>query len=108
MKKQITFPTLPRSPIAHIDGKQIENGTTIIVDGEPGEFTFRYVWTPDGSLACFGGQGQYREWRNFPVSRCHLPKTKRKWKTERSEEQLVAMRERAMKARMARLAKKGA
>ena len=104
MKKQITLPTFPRSPFAEIDGKQIENGTTIVVDGIPGQFVFRYVWLPDGSLACFGGEGQYREWRNFPVSRCHLPKVKRKWKTERTEEQLAAMRERAFKARTARLA----
>jgi hypothetical protein len=108
MKKQITFPTLPRESTAIIDGKPIESGTTIIVDGEDGEFVFRYVWTPDGSLACFGGHGQYREWRNFNVSRCHLPKVKRKWKTQRTDEQLTAMRERALKARTARLAKLGA
>lgn len=102
VRKTLTMPLLPREPVAEVDGRQIENGQRLIVDGEPGEFEFRYLWKPDGSLACFGGVGQYREWRNFPVSRCHLPKVKRKWRAVRTDEQLAAMRERMTKARQAK------
>ena len=102
MARTTTRVELPHANTATIDGQQIETGTPITVDGIQGEFIFRYVWLPDGSLACFGGQGQYKEWRNFPPHRCHTIRAKRKWSRPRSEEELEVMRNRAAVARAAR------
>jgi hypothetical protein len=98
-------PPRPIVSFAVVDGQRVEVGTQLVVDGEPGVFSFRYAWLPDKSLAVFGGIAGHEQWRNFPVERCHLPKTRRRWTTPRTEDQLAAMRERIAAAR-AKLAEK--
>lgn len=52
------------------DGRRLESGREIKIEGEPGSFRFVYVWEPDGSLVCWGPlDSQHAQWRSFRPSR---------------------------------------
>lgn len=70
MKKQL--PPMERITVAEVDGVSIDAGQRLIIEGEEGNFAFRYV-NPDGSLTCWGGVNQHESWRSFRPERCHMP-----------------------------------
>jgi hypothetical protein len=53
--------------ILKVNGRIIENGTEISVQGEPGRFVFR--WMTGSSLTCWGGRLGHEMYRSFPTSR---------------------------------------
>ncbi len=90
-----------------VDGQTIGHDAELTVEGEQGVFNFRYRWLPDGSLTCYGGPAGHEQLRSFAPERCHLIKTRRRWSTPRTEDQLIVMRERIAAARI-KLAEKRA
>lgn len=70
MKTKIEAPV--RITNAMVDGVPIEEGQKLIIEGEEGGFSFRYV-NSDGSLTCWGGVNQHESWRSFRPERCHMP-----------------------------------
>lgn len=68
--KKVLLPERPKTAV--VDGAEIEAGQRLIVEGEEGGFTFRYVM-PDGSLTCWGGVNQHESWRSFRPEKCHRP-----------------------------------
>lgn len=96
---------LPHAYITTIDGKQIEAGEQITVDGESGLFKFKYVYLRDGSIVCWGGPSGHERTRSFQPARCHIKKAPRK-KPQLSDEQLEVLKERLAKARAMKAEKK--
>jgi hypothetical protein len=94
---------LPHQTTAIIDGKEVQPGQPLKIDGLRGDYQFRYVYTPDGSIAVYGGEGQHRQFRAVAPHRCHVPKQKRR-RAPMTEEQRNAAVERMAKARAVRMA----
>lgn len=97
---------LPQEPFVVLDGQRIEPGQPIVIDGLRGEYVFRYRYLPDGSIAVYGGQGQYRQFRAVRPDRCHPPRKRRK-RWQMTEEQRAAAAERLAKARAAKMTMAG-
>lgn len=97
---------LPHQTTAIIDGKPVEPGQVLRIDGMKGEYRFRYVYLPDGSITVYGGEGQHRKFRAVAPHRCHLPKQKRR-RAPMTEEQRIAAVERMAKARAAKMTMAG-
>lgn len=70
VKKQM--PQIERITVAEVDGIEIQAGQRLIIEGEEGAYSFRYLMA-DGSLTCWGGVHQHESWRSFRAERCHLP-----------------------------------
>jgi len=51
-RRKTKAPTLPHATF-DLDGRTMERGDEFTVKGE-GRFSFRYVYTPDGSVTCYG------------------------------------------------------
>lgn len=70
-------------PVAHckqlamvIKGKEVNAGDLVAVHKVSEKLVFRFIWIPDGSVACFDpATGKYR---NFKIINVRLPKVKRK------------------------------
>lgn len=74
-----TTPTEPdprRVPNAMIGGVSVDEGAVVRVAGLKGVFRFCYLWTPDGSLACW--DEKRHRMRAFRVSEVFLAKTPKK------------------------------
>jgi len=61
-----------RIPATELDGVRIEEGQKILVEDEPGNYTFKYV-DKNGDVTCWGGLSGNEMWRSFRASRCHPP-----------------------------------
>jgi hypothetical protein len=79
MTTRKTTPTEPdprRLPNAMIGGIPVVEGAVVKVAGLKGVFRFCYVWTPDGSLACW--DDKRHRMRAFRASDVTLAKPPRK------------------------------
>jgi hypothetical protein len=70
MKKKVE--PIERITVTEIDGQTVEAGQRLLIEGEEGAYSFRYL-NPDGSLTCWGGVNQHESWRSFRAERCHMP-----------------------------------
>jgi hypothetical protein len=66
-----------------LDGVTLTSGDKVVIEDEPGNFTFRYA-DKNGDIACWGGLSGHEMWRSFKASRCH-PTT---WSPKSANEQM--------------------
>jgi hypothetical protein len=92
---------LPHVLSIELDGKTIQRGDPIKIDNESGDWHFRYVYAPDGSIVCFGGKRGYERIIAFRPSRCHPKQAKRKT-APMTDERREALALQLAKARAAR------
>jgi hypothetical protein len=75
---------LPHNPVGVIDGVEVSAGELFSVRGEHGQFSFRYVYEPDGSWTAWGpvnsAGSQNAQWRSFSPEQVKPPKRKRQRK----------------------------
>lgn len=89
-RRKATPVALPHEYTVRIDNVEIQSGQPIKIQGEAGDFVFKYVYLPDGSVTCWGGPKGHEQFRSFPVARCGVRKAPRK-KPQFTEEQIAAM-----------------
>lgn len=73
--------TTTQTDTLKVNGRLIEDGTEISIQGEPGRFIFRWLTGPD--LTCWGGKTGHEMYRSFPLSRVRRVHSKPKMRQAR-------------------------